>query len=167
MFRLDIVKDATDPFCSNCGNSLKGLTRASQCPECGRPLVDVLCRPGMERRGSRWQSRARIFGLPLVSIASGPHGHERVGRPRGVIAIGDMPIGLVAIGGFARGVLAIGGIAVGLVGWGGICIAAAAAGGVAIGIASIGGLALGIWSLGGAAFYVVKGVGGVRIHLRF
>jgi predicted RNA-binding Zn-ribbon protein involved in translation (DUF1610 family) len=167
MFQVHMVSDPTEPFCSNCGYALKALTDSSKCPECGKPLVEVLSRPAMERLGRRWQSKARIFGLPLVSVASGPYGHERIGRPRGVIAIGDMPVGVIAIGGFARGVLAIGGIAVGLIGWGGICVAAAAMGGVAIGIGAVGGIALGIWSLGGAAFYVFRGVGGLKIHVRF
>ena len=64
-----------EPYCRNCGYPLKGLIDSSKCPECGRPIVEVLVRdafPG--RRGYRYQSQRRLWGMPLISIASGPHG---------------------------------------------------------------------------------------------
>ena len=40
-----------EPYCGNCGHRLTGLVDSSKCPECGRPLVEVLTRSG------RWGSR--------------------------------------------------------------------------------------------------------------
>ena len=160
------IYDPAEPFCSNCGCKLAGLTEASKCPQCDRPLVDVLTRASLQRRGTRWQSKARLFGLPLVSIASGPWGAERIGRPRGIVAIGDLPLGVIAIGGVARGVVAIGGVAVGVIGTGGLCVAGLAIGGCAIGVVALGGFAAGLWSFGGLAIYLVDGFGGQRIPIR-
>src|SRR5262245_53265814 len=89
-----------DPYCSNCGYSLVGLTESSKCPECGRPLVDVLVRGRVDwsQRGKRFRTEAMLFGLPVVDIAIGPSGEERFGRARGIIAIGDRAVGLLAIG---------------------------------------------------------------------
>jgi hypothetical protein len=156
---------ADEPFCRECGYRLTGCVDSSKCPECGRPLVEVLTRPSVDRRGKRWQSRQTVFGLPWISIASGPYGDEKVGRPVGVIAIGDYPLGVIAIGGVARGVVAIGGICVGVVGWGGLCAGVLAAGGLAVGVAAWGGVAVGAWSFGGVAIYLIKGFGGLRIPL--
>lgn len=143
------------PYCSNCGYSLARLTESSKCPECGRPLVDVLVRPGMQASSVRRRSRATLMGLPVLDIAFGPHGAERVGRPRGIVAIGDRPLGVVAIGGQARGVVAIGGLAAGGLTFGGVSIGAAALGGLAIGGAVSGGGAIGGLASGGAAAGVV------------
>jgi predicted Zn-ribbon and HTH transcriptional regulator len=33
-----------EPYCGNCGYVLTGATETSKCPECGRPLVEVLTR---------------------------------------------------------------------------------------------------------------------------
>ena len=96
---------ARDPYCRNCGYSLKGLTESSKCPECGKPIVEVLERPAMIL-GRRYASATVIFGLPLLHIALGPHDEERVGRARGIIAIGDHATGWLAIGGFCRGLIA-------------------------------------------------------------
>src|SRR5687767_10462291 len=158
---------ADEPFCSACGYRLTGCVDSSKCPECGRPLVEVLTRPGIDRRGKRWESRQKLFGLPWISIASGPYGDEKVGKPVGVIAIGDYPLGVIAIGGVARGVVAIGGVSLGVVGWGGLCAGIIATGGLAIGVAAFGGVAVGVWSFGGVVLYVVKGFGGTRIPLQF
>ncbi len=156
-----------EPYCGNCGYRLTGCVESSKCPECGRPLVEVLTRPGFERRGKRWQSRQKLFGLPLISVASGPFADEKVGRPVGIIAIGDMPLGVIAIGGVARGVVAIGGICIGVVGWGGLTAGVIAMGGLAVGALAVGGLAIGVWSVGGVAIYILQGFGGTRIPLRF
>ncbi|MBL8880830.1 MAG: hypothetical protein JNG88_17085 [Phycisphaerales bacterium] len=73
-----------DPYCSNCGYSLRGLTESSKCPECGKPLVEVLMRDNMfAAKGYRYASKVRVFGLPLVSIAFGPSETERRGHARG------------------------------------------------------------------------------------
>src|SRR5262245_32208874 len=111
-----------DPYCGNCGYQLTGLTESSKCPECGKPLVEVLQRAPLLVRNRRYKSGIEIFGLPLVHIAYGPSESERVGRARGIIAMGDMAVGFLAIGGFARGFIAMGGFAFGLVALGGFSL---------------------------------------------
>lgn len=157
-----------EPYCRNCGYPLKGLVDSSKCPECGRPMVEVLVRdafPG--QRGYRYQSVRRMWGLPLVSIAYGPHGSERMGHPVGVIAIGDVPKGVIAIGGWPIGVVAIGGFTLGVISFGGFSAGIVAIGGFAAGAAAFGGFALGLYSAGGFAFTFIKGWGGRVIHLLF
>lgn len=153
---------ARDPYCRMCGYSLKGLTESSKCPECGRPIVEVLERPSMIV-GRRHTSATVIFGLPLLHIALGPHGDERVGRARGIIAIGDYARGWLAIGGFSRGLIAMGGFAVGVVAVGGGAIGALSVGGLAIGIAASGGIALGGAVGGGLAVAGVAVSAGLAI----
>ena len=104
-----------DPYCGHCGYSLKGLEESSRCPECGRPLIDVLMRRGDQViPGRRYESDATLFGWPVIAIAIGSGLGEKRGHARGIIAIGDYATGLLAIGGQARGVVAVGGVAIGL-----------------------------------------------------
>jgi ribosomal protein L34E len=145
-----------DPICSNCGYPLRGVTNSSVCPECGKPLVDVLVRKPTENTQGykRFRSDFTIFGFPLVDIAYGPDPGERAGHAKGVIALGDNAIGLIAIGGFARGGLAIGGFAFGIVAFGGFAFGLGGAnGGIALGgLAALGGAAMsGYFALGGIA----------------
>ncbi|MBI4581969.1 MAG: hypothetical protein HY718_19885 [Planctomycetes bacterium] len=157
-----------EPYCRACGYSLRGLTDSSKCPECGRPIVEVLVRdsfPGA--RGRRYQSQRRLFGLPLVSIAVGPSGGERMGRPVGIIAIGDLPKGVIAIGGRALGVVAIGGFTMGVFSVGGFALGAAAVGGFSGGIIAGGGFAVGAYAVGGMVIAVLGGVGGQVFRLGF
>lgn len=150
-----------DPYCGNCGYKLTGLVDSSKCPECGKPLVEVLSRSG--QWGRRYRSEATLFGLPVIDVAFGPKPGERIGRARGIIAVGDRATGLVAVGGFARGVVAVGGCAIGGFTLGGFSIGLVAAwGGAAIGALSYGGLALGILASGGLALGIVA-TGGLPI----
>ncbi|MBX3436871.1 MAG: sigma-70 family RNA polymerase sigma factor [Planctomycetaceae bacterium] len=92
-----------------------------------------------------FESKRRLFGLPLVSIRIG--GANAIGsKPRpaavGWIAIGDVAYGVL----FACGSIAVGGVAAGAVGVGAISF-----GGLAVGGLALGGGAVGWWSLGGAA----------------
>jgi len=154
------------PYCKSCGYSLIGLTESSKCPECGQPIVDVLVRESfLGRQGFRYESDARLAGLPLVSIASGPRGSERRGKAVGIIAIGDMPRGVIAIGGYPFGVLSIGGVARGVVALGGVSLGIVGIGGVGIGVAAIGGLAVGLWAFGGMGIAFIDGVAGMLMKV--
>ncbi|MCC6322003.1 MAG: hypothetical protein IT438_11280 [Phycisphaerales bacterium] len=157
-------KDAklNDPYCTNCGYLLVGATAAAECPECGRPLVDVLARHVPTNlagiRSIRRRSTATVFGWPLWDIAYGPDPAtgQRIGRARGVIALGDQAFGGIAIGGMSVGIVALGGVNIGIGAAGGVALgAASAAGGVAIGGISAGGCAVGGLSTGGMAVGVV------------
>jgi len=145
-----------EPMCGNCGYMLEGAVTASACPECGKPLVEVLeRRPTGNTPGyKRYRSETTIFGHPLVDIAFGPDPGERTGHARGIIALGDNATGLIAIGGFAKGGLAIGGFAFGVVAIGGGAVGLVGAnGGFALaGLAALGGVAMsGYFALGGVA----------------
>lgn len=157
-----------DPYCSHCGYSLVGLTESSKCPECGRPLVEVLTRPAFAPIGKRYTSPIVLFGLPLVHIAIGPGENERVGKARGIIAIGDIATGWFAFGGVARGLFAFGGLALGLVSFGGLGVGLLLAfGGAAVGGAAIGGAAVGGVATGGLAIgYVAQGGGAFGQYAR-
>lgn len=144
-----------DPYCSNCGYSLLGCTDSSKCPECGRPLVEVLTRdplhpPGYS--GVRRRSQQLLFGLPLIDVAFGPHGDERFGHARGFIALGDKATGVIACGGKSIGVIAFGGLAIGVFAFGGLALGFIGIGGLAVGlILALGGQAVGAVAIGGGA----------------
>ena len=163
---MDSAPKATtnDPFCGNCGYVLKGLTESSKCPECGKPLVEVLTRPNQPfaNTGKRYRSKATLFGLPVIDVAVGPKDGELRGHAKGIIAIGDIATGGIALGGIARGVVAVGGFAVGLFalggagvgllcGCGGFGVGGLASGGGSVGICASGGFAAGVVAQGGAA----------------
>jgi predicted Ser/Thr protein kinase len=124
--------------------------------------------PGAERKaawpvGVDFRSRARLFGLPLLAVATGIDpvtGRKRVAR--GIFAIGDVAYGVFAFGGFAAGGFAFGGFAIGAFAWGGFALALLAyagfglgligsLGGFAIAPIAIGGMAIGYWADGGIA----------------
>lgn len=156
------------PFCAACGHDLTGATASAACPECGRPLVEVLARrtPRHLRRKSvrRYESSTRVLGMPLVAIATGPDEKGVFGHARGFFAFGDVATGVFAFGGVARGVVAFGGLSLGLCTLGGcslsllasfgglsVALLGSAVGGCAIGMLANGGLAIGGLAQGGAA----------------
>jgi len=159
-----------EPYCSNCGYVLKGLTDSSKCPECGKPLVEVLVRPGQAfmNAGKRYRSRATLFGWPVIDVAMGPKDGELRGHAKGIIAVGDIATGGIALGGVARGIVAVGGMAVGVFSLGGGAVGLiSATGGMAAGGMAAGGGAIGYFAAGGGALGVVaQGGGAVGVYAR-
>jgi hypothetical protein len=79
------------------------------------------------RRAVEYRSEQAWGTLPLVHVAVGGRqagGRYRLGRARGVIALGDVATGLVAVGGVAIGLFSVGGVAVGLVALGAVALGA-------------------------------------------
>jgi len=164
------ARTGNDPYCSNCGYTLKGLTESSKCPECGRPIVEVLTRPQQAflNSGKRYRSKATLFGLPVIDVAIGPKDGELRGRAKGIIAIGDIATGALALGGITRGVVAIGGMAFGLFAVGGLAVGlVSATGGLAVGGLAAGGAAAGYFAAGGGAVgAVAQGGGALGLYTR-
>lgn len=167
------------PYCSACGHDLTGAITAHACPECGKPLVEVLTRAPAGRgiagggRGygaygrpsRRYTSDRRVFGLPLVSIAYGPDDLGKMGHAKGYFAFGDIATGVFAFGGVARGLVAFGGMSLGGVTFGGLSIGTFAAfggGAVAWLGSAVGGFAIGLLAHGGGAIGAVA-QGGLAI----
>src|SRR5688572_5982790 len=158
-----------EPYCGNCGYLLTGAVDSSKCPECGKPIVEVLRRKGMfAAHGKRYRSKATLFGLPVISIAFGPSEGEIRGVAKGIIAIGDIAIGFVALGGLSIGMVAVGGLALGMFTLGGLAIGLLTAmGGTAIGAAAVGGAAIGVLAFGaGAGGFWAQGVGAAGTFVR-
>lgn len=159
-----------DPYCTNCGYALTGATDSSKCPECGKPLVDVMARHQVKIKyaGKRYRSATRLFGLPLIDIALGPVEDEAKGKARGFIAIGDFATGWLAIGGYTRGFVSIGGVAMGIVSVGGVSLGLLSSlGGCAVGGLAAGGLVLGGLANGGmAAGFAAQGGGALGYFAR-
>jgi predicted RNA-binding Zn-ribbon protein involved in translation (DUF1610 family) len=149
------------PYCAACGHDLTGATAANACPECGRPLVEVLTRATLGAGGRmggrptrRYTSKRRIFGMPLVAIAYGPDEKGKLGHAKGYFAFGDIATGVFAFGGFARGLVAFGGLSIGGVTFGGLSLGTFAAfGGAAVAWlgSAVGGMAIGLLANGGSA----------------
>lgn len=159
----NVSLDLGEPYCGACGHRLTGLVDSSKCPECGRPIVEVVTRAG--KLGKRYRSAITLFGLPLVDIALGATHSETRGSARGVFAIGDRARGCVAIGNSAVGVVAIGGRAFGVFAMGGIAVGLVSAmGGICVGAIATGGLVLALLGFGGICAALVAD-GGVCIGL--
>lgn len=173
------------PYCAACGHDLTGATAANACPECGRPLVEVLTRATLGAGGRmggrptrRYTSKRRIFGMPLVAIAYGPDEKGKLGHAKGYFAFGDIATGVFAFGGFARGLVAFGGLSIGGVTFGGLSLGTFAAfggaavawlgsavGGMAIGLLANGGSAIGAIAQGGSAGgWLARGVVAKGVH---
>jgi hypothetical protein len=95
--------------------------------------------------------------LPVVHVSVGGRqadGRYRLGRARGVIALGDVTTGLVAVGGVAIGLFSVGGVAVGQAALGALAVGLVAVGGrghravrgraVAVGLTAVGPVTAGL-----------------------
>lgn len=94
----------------------------------------------------RFDSKTRIFGLPLVSIRFGFVRNEKLSMDniaRGIIAIGNAAIGVVAIG-----IVGVDLFTFGVVGLGLLSLGIVAAGLGAFGVMALGYLALGVSAVG-------------------
>jgi hypothetical protein len=104
----------------------------------------------------------RLWGdLPVVHVSIGGRqadGRYRLGRARGVIALGDVAIGLVAVGGIAVGVFGVGGVAIGLVALGGVAVGFVAVGAVSVGLLAVGAVAVGLTAVGTVKAALVGGL---------
>ncbi len=93
-----------------------------------------------------YTSRAKLFGLPLLSV--------RFGRDRSPTrdntAVGVVAVGNFAVGGVAVGLISLGAVSVGMVTFGLLALGAVAIGGFAAGISTIGVCAWGVASIGAA-----------------
>lgn len=98
-----------------------------------------------------WDSKARIFGLPLVSVRLHlrPHLMRNRDAAKGVIAIGNIAVGVIALGALSVGVVSIGALSAGLLSIGCLAFGLAALGPVAMGLLAFGPVALGLWYAGG------------------
>lgn len=93
-----------------------------------------------------YDSRTRIFGLPLVSVRIGFVRHHRMSREdvaKGIIAIGNAAVGVVSLGIVSVGLLSVGCIALGL-----LALGVVAMGPLALGVAALGYLAFGVSAVG-------------------
>ena len=104
-------------------------------------------------RGYAYDSKTRLFGLPLVSIRFRLYGRPMRTRDvaRGVIAIGNIAVGIFSIGLINAGLFSLGIISAGLLSIGCLAFGLAALGPVAIGLLAFGPVALGLWYAGGVA----------------
>jgi hypothetical protein len=103
------------------------------------------------RRAMEYRSEQAWGDLPVVHVSIGGRhadGRYRLGRARGIIALGDVVIGLVAVGGVAIGLFSVGGVVVGLVALGGVAVGLVAIGAVAMGLTAVGALTIGLVAAG-------------------
>lgn len=98
-----------------------------------------------------YDSKLRIFGLPLVSVRLGFARHQRLSWDhvaRGVVAIGNAAVGVVAVGLVSVGAVSLGILAAGLLAFGAVAFGAAAFGVAALGIVAMGVSAVGVYAGG-------------------
>ena len=109
----------------------------------------------------RFDSKTRIFGLPLVSIRFGFVRNATFSKDnvaRGIIAIGNCAVGVVSIGIVGVGLFTFGVVAMGL-----LSLGIVAGGLAAFGVAALGYLALGVSAVGIYAGGVVASAADVAV----
>lgn len=98
-----------------------------------------------------WDSRIRVFGLPLVSVRVhfSPYGIRTRDMARGIVAIGNISVGVVAMGAVSVGIVSVGVLSAGVLALGVLAFGLAALGAVAFGLLAFGPVAIGLWYAGG------------------
>jgi hypothetical protein len=121
-----------------------------------------------------YKSKAMLFGLPLVHVATGRDpstGRKRIAK--GIIAVGNVAVGALAIGGFAVGGVTVGGVSLRVISIGGLSVgillaiggcalgAGLSAGGLAVSTIAVGGMAVGCYAIGVgvAGIHTLSGAG--------
>lgn len=109
--------------------------------------------PRLKKLKFEYKSKTTLFGLPLI--------HVKLGRAKGIFAVGLMATGFVSLGILSIGLLSVGLLALGLIScgafsFGGLSFGAISAGimafgGIALGVFTVGGLSIGMYSMGGCA----------------
>ena len=102
-------------------------------------------------RGWAWDSKTKVFGLPLVSVRFRLSGRVMRGEDvaKGIIAVGNVAVGLVSLGVFSVGLLSLGICCVGALALGVMAFGLAALGVTAIGLLAFGVVAAGLWYAAG------------------
>lgn len=103
-------------------------------------------------KGYTYDSKTRVFGIPLVSIRLTRHGlfgSESVAK--GIIAIGNAAVGVVALGAASVGAFSLGAFSVGVLSIGALAAGACSLGALAVGVAAFGSAAVGVYAGGVAA----------------
>lgn len=102
-------------------------------------------------RGYAYDSKTKLFGMPLVSIRLHLNGSPMRFKDvaRGVFAVGNIAVGIFSIGLINAGLFSLGIISAGLFSIGCLAFGLAALGPVAIGLLAFGPVALGLWYAGG------------------
>lgn len=98
-----------------------------------------------------YDSKIRIFGLPLVSIRVGFVRRQQIrweNVAKGVFAIGNAAIGVVSLGIISAGLLSFGCITLGLLAMGVVAVGALSLGVVALGLLAFGVCAMGLYAGG-------------------
>jgi predicted Ser/Thr protein kinase len=136
------------------GTDVRTIATSFQMSSSGRVLNNV--RFPVYVAGIEYRSQRRLWGLPLVHVATGWNPETGLPRvARGILAIGNIATGVIALGGVAVGGLAFGGLSIGCISFGGLALALAVAlGGAALGFCALGGGAVGYYAFGGAALGV-------------
>lgn len=98
-----------------------------------------------------WDSKTRVFGLPLVSVRvhSAPHALRARDTAKGIIAIGNVAVGVVALGAASVGLISVGGLSAGVFALGALAFGLVSLGAVAFGLLAFGAVAIGLWYAGG------------------
>ena len=103
-------------------------------------------------KGYAYDSKTRVFGIPLVSIRLTRHGlFGRESVAKGIIAIGNAAVGVVALGAASVGAFSWGAVSVGVLSIGALAAGVCSLGALAVGVAAFGSAAVGVYAGGVAA----------------